>query len=419
MGKTLERLSRLRPVSEAAQPLLRFDTDHFKPALQTRLLVLQPTPFCNIDCDYCYLPNRSATGRMDVGTIRTCARRLSEDGLIGPRLTVVWHAGEPLTLPPSYYEDAIVALGEVLSDQCAVSHAVQTNAVLINDAWCDFFARHSVRVGVSIDGPADLHDAHRRTRAGKGTHARVLEGMRCLRAHGIDFHAIAVVTPATFACPDAFIDFFEFNGVGDVGCNFDEAEGVHVSSSVSGHESEHAAFISHLVSRTMVPQGRVRIRELMQAHRLITEPGPRYVWNGRDWPENTQVIPFALVSVSHTGDFSTFSPELLGQTSAEFGDFSFGNVSDTGFLASTHSERFRRVWSAIVRGVMACEAGCSHFGFCGGGAPANKLYENGSLDSTETLYCRTMIKRPFDAMLASLEAAQRPGPLTIPVEAAH
>src|SRR4029077_13324491 len=129
-----------------------------------------------------------------------------------------------------------------------------------------------------------------------GTHAKVLEGMQCLRARGIDFHAIAVVTPATFARADAFVDFFAAQGIRDVGCNFDEAEGVHLSSSVAGHEAEHAAFVAYLVQRTVLTRSEVRVRELKQAHRLIAEDGPRYQWNGHDWPENTQVVPFALIS---------------------------------------------------------------------------------------------------------------------------
>jgi len=341
---------------------------------------------------------------MDIATVRMSARRLVEDDLVGPEITVVWHAGEPLTLRPSYYQEAFEVIDEELGSRCAVSHSIQTNATLISTAWCEFFAKHRVRVGVSVDGPADLHDAHRRTRGGRGTHAKVLEGMRCLRAHGIDFHAIAVVTPATFARADAFVNFFAAEGIREVGCNYDEAEGVHASSSVTGHEAEHDAFVAHLVRAAEAGSG-VNFRELMQARRLIAEDAPRYSWNGRDFPENTQVMPFALLSVAHSGEFSTFSPELLGQPSAEFGSFSFGNVAQTGYLAGAQSERFRQVWGAISRGVLACEATCAHFNFCGGGAPANKLYENGSLDSSETLYCRTMIKRPFDAVLASLEAA--------------
>jgi uncharacterized protein len=126
-------------------------------------------------------------------------------------------------------------------------------------------------------------------------------------------------------------------------------------------------------------------------------------WRAQRWPENVQTLPFALVNIAHDGSFGTFSPELLGQPSAEFGNFTIGHVERDGFFAAAAGASFARLWSAIAQGVRACERSCTHFGYCGGGAPANKLYENGDLGSTETLYCRTVVKRPFDAVLAQLE----------------
>ncbi len=403
---TVEALVRWLPRRSApaeSASVVGFDPAEFTPALKTRLLILQPTPFCNIDCDYCYLPDRDSTARMSLATMRHAAERMLADDLVGAQLTVVWHAGEPLTLPVSFYDAAIATLHEVLGAHCELSHSIQTNATLIDDAWCQLIERHRIRIGVSVDGPAELHDAHRRTRGGRGTHARVLRGMACLRAHGIAFHAIAVVTPATFARADAFFDFFEAQGVTEVGCNFDEAEGAHTTSSLTGHEASHAAFIARLLARSREPGARTRVRELALALHLVAEPLPMIQWRKQRWPENVQTLPFALVSVAHNGDFSSFSPELLGQPFAEFGNFVFGNVERDGFFAAARGECFARVWRAIVRGTRACESSCAHFGYCGGGAPANKLYENDDFGSTETLYCRTVLKRPFDAVLAQLE----------------
>ena len=390
------------PASQAVRHP-RFDPADFTPTLKTRLLILQPTPFCNIVCDYCYLPDRDSKARMSLATVRAAARRLREDGLLGEQLTVVWHAGEPLAMPVAFYADAFAAIKAEIGAHCEVSHAIQTNAILIDDAWCALFKAHAVRIGVSVDGPAELHDRHRRTRAGKGTFEAVVRGMARLRAHGIGFHAIAVVTAATVAHADAFVDFFEQQGVPDLGCNFDEAEGLHLRSSLAGQEAAHAAFVERLLERSIASAGRLRVREIANALQLVKAPLPMWTWRGEAFPDNAQVLPLALVTVAHNGDFATFSPELLGQPSPAFGNFLLGNVARESYLEAARSPRFARLWHAIMNGTRACAQTCSHFGFCGGGAPANKLYENGDLASTETLYCRTMVKRPFDAVLRRLE----------------
>ena len=404
MPATVHWLSRRPPpAAPAVRRHPRFDPADFAPALQTRLLILQPTPFCNIACDYCYLPQRDSKARMSLATVRAAARRLRDDGLLGAQLTVVWHAGEPLAMPVAFYAEAFAVIAAEIGAHCEVSHAIQTNATLIDDAWCALFKAHGVRIGVSVDGPAALHDRHRRTRAGKGTFEAVLRGMARLRAHGIAFHAIAVVTAATFAHADAFVDFFEQQGVHDLGCNFDEAEGAHLRSSLAGQEAAHAAFVEHLLERSIASEGRLRMREIATALQLMKAPLPMWTWRGEAFPDNAQVLPFALVTVAHNGDFATFSPELLGQPNAAFGDFILGNVEREGYLEAAQLPHFALLWQAIMQGTRACAQTCRHFGFCGGGAPANKLYENGDLASTETLYCRTMVKRPFDAVLRRLE----------------
>jgi uncharacterized protein len=406
-------LLRLRKSEETAMLIYKFDPSDFHPTLKTRLLILQPSPFCNINCAYCYLPNRNVKARMSLDTVRSAAERLLTDGLVGETLTVVWHAGEPLVVPSDFYESAIGIIQKILGSACNVSHSIQTNATLINDAWCKLFRRHNIRVGVSVDGPAELHDRHRRTRTGSGTHYLVVRGMELLRAHGIPFHAIAVVTDATFDRVDTFFDFFLDHQVQEVGCNFDEAEGTHDHSSLVGNEEAHATFVSRLLDHSIASEGRVRVRELANAFQLIAGDPPTYRWRGHTWPANAQVMPFALLTVGWNGDFCTFSPELLGQPSQEFGNFILGNVERHGFFASAQSRRFTRLWSAIIHGTQTCEQNCTYFNFCGGGAPINKLYENGTFVSAETLYCRTMLQRPFDTILERLERDQRQNPANL------
>lgn len=373
---------------------------HFTPALQTRLLVLQPTPFCNLDCSYCYLPRRDDRSRMALATLRTAARRLADDGLAGDELSIVWHAGEPLVLPAGWYDDAFGVLADELSG-IALHHALQTNAVLIDDAWCRWFLQRGVDIGVSVDGPAALHDRQRRTRRGAGTHAAALRGIQRLQAHGVAFHAIAVVTAATLADPDAFYDWFAAHGINRLGINIDEAEGAHGRSSIEGHEAAHAAFVQRLLERSL--GGPVALREIDAAWSLLRAPLPRWGWRGTRWPWNEQAMPLALLTVLHDGRWSTFSPELAGQPDAAHGDFVLGNVHDGGYVAALATPRFARLWAEVAAGIAECERRCAHFEQCGGGAPANKRYENGSIASAETLHCRCSVQQPFDAVLRHAE----------------
>ncbi len=393
-----------QPAAVAGSRPSVFRASDFQPPLRTRLLVLQPTPFCNIRCDYCYLPDRDDRSRMSLAVVRQAVQRLVDDGLLGDRLTVVWHAGEPLAMPRAFYEQAFEAVGQITGPGCAVVQAIQTNATLIDDAWCALFQRHAVQVGVSIDGPAFLHDRHRVTRRGGGSHAATMRGIARLRAHGIPFHAIAVVTADALGHADALADFFEALGVTELGCNFDEAEGAHARSSVQGQEAAHRAFLTRLFERATASQGRLKLREQTQTWRRLDPSLPRGRWQGAESPDNAQVLPFAIVNVGWQGDFGSFSPELLGLPSADFGGFTLGNVLQGGYLASARSERFERLWSAIRSGTEACRQTCRYFDCCGGGAPVNKLFEHGSFASAETLYCRSMVQRPIEVVLAQAQA---------------
>ncbi len=401
LGQQVIRITPLRPgpARSGAAPAVR--PDDFSPALKTRMLVLQPTPFCNIACRYCYLPNRDDVSRMTPTTAALAVQRLRDDGLLGDVLDIVWHAGEPLVLPAAWYDEAIAAMATAAGPRTRLQHALQTNATLIDDAWCELFARQHIAVGVSVDGPALLHDSQRRTRGGGGTHARVQRGIAALRARGVSFHAIAVVTAATLHDPTAFFDWFEDQGIHDLACNIDEAEGVHARSSLQGHEAAHAAFIAMALQRTLA--GPLRVREIVQARQLLARPLPRWRWRDECHPDNSQVIPLALVTVRADGSWGTFSPELPGQRWPGFGDFLLGNVHHAGFVQALASPGFARLWADLRDGLRACARDCAHHAWCGGGAPANKLYEHGHLRGSQTLYCRSMLQRPFDAVLAHAE----------------
>ncbi len=146
---------------------------------------MQPTTLCNLDCAYCYLPFRADDRRMPVAVAAAVAESVNAWAATG-RFSVVWHGGEPLAAGRAR---AGRADGPV---RAGVEHHVQTNATLIDDAWCEFFAEHEMRVSVSVDGPRE-RNADRVNRGGAPAYDRILRGIETLRRHGLPFSALCVV----------------------------------------------------------------------------------------------------------------------------------------------------------------------------------------------------------------------------------
>ena len=368
-----------------------------KPAME--LLILQPTPFCNIDCSYCYLPGRNLKGRMSDQVIAAACSRVVEAGRVGERISVVWHAGEPLVLPIGYYQRAIAIIAGLMPVGTLVEHHFQTNATLIDDDWCRFFSRPGIKVGVSIDGPRALHDRHRRTRTGAGTFARVMAGLKLLVSAGVPFHVISVLTRDALHFPDEFYDFYAANGIERVCFNIEEIEGNNAKSSLSDARAEdlYTRFLERFMQR-MSEHGVVKsVREFDQALGRVMSRA------GRDHMRNQQAVPFLILSVAMNGDYTTFSPELLGMTHERWGDFVIGNVLADSLADAECSEKFRALDSEIAHGLARCREACAYYDLCGGGAPANKLFETGRFDSTETLYCRYTVKLTTEVILSAIE----------------
>src|SRR5688572_23069814 len=131
------------------------------------LIVIQASPFCNIDCRYCYLPNRASRQIIDERTLELIFQRASSTAYLQDEVSLLWHVGDALALPISLYAKAYALLARLNSRGVRIEQLMQTNATLITQEWCDFFRSHQVHVSVSIDGPEQLHDANRVSRSGR------------------------------------------------------------------------------------------------------------------------------------------------------------------------------------------------------------------------------------------------------------
>jgi uncharacterized protein len=323
---------------------------------------------------------------MQLETVTKIAQRLFESPFVGDELTVVWHAGEPLAVPVSFYESAYEIFREQSRDDKRVIFSFQTNAMLVTEKWCKFFLRTRARVGVSIDGPKHIHDAHRVDRSRRGTFDRAMRGLKLLQASGVRPSVIMVLTRGSLDYPDEIWRFLTDNEIGLVGFNPEEAEGINIASSMHTDEAEreYSRFLSRFLAINLSAESPVRLREYESITSVIR--------SGEATIDSHDNIPMAIVSFDCDGNVSTFSPELLTADHPPYGRFTFSNVFREPLTDVLIDGKFQDVYSAIRQGVQQCRATCDYYRFCGGGSPSNKIVERGTFAATETRACRLRIK---------------------------
>jgi uncharacterized protein len=359
-----------------------------------RVVVVQPTPFCNINCRYCYLPRRTDTTVMTPSTIRTLFEQVFASGWSSDELTVIWHAGEPLVVPPAFYESAFQMIASLRPDSVRVRHSMQTNGMLISSEWCELFKRWRVGVGVSIDGPRRFNDVHRLTRTGRSTFDQALAGLRLLRREHVPFHVISVLSRNSMDAPQELLDFYVAEGIEDICFNVEESEGAHVSDLLSGDEPQRR-FRVFLNSFWQLARQGDKVRFIREIDGML----PRVFRPEAERIGNVQVEPFGMLNVDCNGNVSTFSPELLGLKNADYDDFVIGNVHDASLEDMRRGAALRALSRDIAAGVEVCRQSCEYFSACGGGAPVNKLFENGTFKSGRTSFCDLTQKVPIDLIL--------------------
>jgi uncharacterized protein len=369
---------------------------------QISLVVIQATPFCNINCDYCYLPDRASKKVLSIDLLEPIFRNIFTSPLLGNEFTICWHAGEPLSVPIAFYESAFAKLSAVDAEfntkQCLVNHSVQTNATLLSQPWCDLIIEHNIQIGISLDGPDFIHNAHRKTRTGIGTHASVMCGVDLLQKNNIDFHAIAVLTENSLDYPDEIFQFYWDSGIKAVGFNIEEIEGINQSSSfeMSGIGERYLKFMRRFWELTKATMGEFKLREFERICPLI--------YTGEMLESTELTLPFSIINIDVNGNFSTYSPELLTMSGIDYSGFLLGNVLQDTFDSVAETDHFQRIHQDIQAGVENCRTTCEYFSVCGGGSPSNKYSETGSFKSTETMHCRYMVKTLTNIILDDVES---------------
>ncbi|HAP34529.1 MAG TPA: anaerobic sulfatase maturase [Bacteroidetes bacterium] len=155
---------------------------------------------CNMDCSYCFYlekeklyPNTNHWV-MNEKVLESYIRQYIRSQKVN-EITFAWQGGEPTLLGVGYFKK-VVQLQKTYADGKTINNTFQTNAVLIDIEWAEFFALNKFLVGVSIDGPSEIHDKYRVLKGGQPTFNKVLRGIKILKKHGVDFNTLTCVSKA-------------------------------------------------------------------------------------------------------------------------------------------------------------------------------------------------------------------------------
>ncbi|MEI6915353.1 MAG: anaerobic sulfatase maturase, partial [Armatimonadota bacterium] len=166
---------------------------------------------CNLKCDYCFFLTKEqlypdSRFRMTDEVMQSYIRQTIEAHRT-PQVTIAWQGGEPTLMGLDFFKRAVDFELEVMRPGMTVENTLQTNGVLLDDAWCEFLSEKRFLVGLSLDGPRDLHDTYRRDKGGNSVFDKVIGAARLMQKHNVEFNILCTVNAANSMRP---LDVYKF-----------------------------------------------------------------------------------------------------------------------------------------------------------------------------------------------------------------
>jgi uncharacterized protein len=318
---------------------------------------------CNLDCQYCYYRDKQSLYPA------TPAPRMSDEVLeryivqhieaaSGPEVSFSWHGGEPTILGVDFFRKVVEIERRHRPSGWSIRNGVQTNGVLLDEEWCRFLKAEEFGVGLSLDGPAELHDAYRVSRGGRPTHAAALRGYELLRKHGIYTDIVCVVHSQNVHHPLDVYRFFR-----DIGCIYigflpcvERAAGT--DGGVSPHTpspEDYGAFLCRVFDEWVARDvGRITVQTFDEAAR----PALGIEHSLCVFRETCGDIPV----VEHNGDFFPCDHYVDSE-------HRLGNIAETHLAELLESPGQRSFGDAKRDALPRCCRECEVLAMCNGGCP--------------------------------------------------
>jgi uncharacterized protein len=202
--------------------LLHRDTQEIKLGAKSKggydlRLIFKCTRRCNLECEYCVDRLQSPERNFNVELIATIFNEIAEDPVI-KSFQFIWHGGEPLLLGVEFFKKIIFLQKKFFEGKIKFTNLLQTNATLISEIWVEFFKIYNFHIGVSLDGPSQIHNKQRPIKGGMDSFNRCLRGIRHLKERGLHFGVLTVVTNniMNFGAQQ-LLNFYKAHGINNFG----------------------------------------------------------------------------------------------------------------------------------------------------------------------------------------------------------
>ncbi len=340
----------------------------------TSLLIKPASAVCNLDCSYCFYLDRDADPYKSMP-----ARRMTDDTLERlvdtymfysyPNSVFAFQGGEPTLAGLKFFEKLVQLQKQYGRNGQNVSNALQTNAVLIDESWCDVFREYSWLLGVSIDGPEEVHDLYRFNKAGQGTWRKVIAAIEVLQKKKVDFNALCVLSQANVEKPRELYKFYKSLGIDNIQfiplAEFDKSTGERLPFTIT--PEQYGRFLVEMFDLWWPDRRNVRIRcfdnmaEAVAGHK----PGTCTMHETCD----------SYVVVEYNGD--VFPCDFFVEKDWKLGNINLDSWSEIA--------RRQRRYSFARKKTLAhpeCQI-CEYSGICHGGCPKFREGQRGNFEDLD------------------------------------
>jgi uncharacterized protein len=338
-------------------------------------LLIKVASRCNIDCSYCYWFRDPAVyskpKMMSDSVLEQLLRRMEEHVAKHSlaALPVVLHGGEPLLWGVEKF-NRFAAGCDAITERtgCGIPIAVTTNGVLINDAWADCFEANGISVAISLDGPSHIHDAHRKTFQGGGTHAAAERAARLLLARNVFVSALAVCNPTH--SPESYTDFF-------AGCGIDHYDIMIPDATVDEKPASIATFYNGLFDYWLKAN---RDKETVEI-RTVTDMVAALL--GRHAP--TEGVGYQAVELCTVVTDGTVEAHDVLRIAGEGTSETTFNIFDHALDEVRNEPRWKAARDASINLAAKCRQ-CKYMNVCGGGYLPHRFSKDKGYDNP-SVYC--------------------------------